>query len=112
MRYASRCSAGALALALCAALPASALNLGSLSYRSIGPAIAGGRTTVVAGSNDDPQIYYAGGAGGGVFKSVDGGVSWEPIFDKQPVAPIGAIALAPHDADDVWVGTGDDDLPF
>lgn len=107
MRYASRSIASALALALCAALPASALNLGSLTYRSIGPAIAGGRTTVVVGSNDDPQIYYAGGAGGGVFKSVDGGVSWEPIFDKQPVAPIGAIALAPHDADDVWVGTGE-----
>ena len=107
MRLASRCLVSALALVLGAALPASALNLGSLEYRSIGPAIAGGRTTVVVGSNENSQIYYAGGAGGGVFKSEDGGVSWEPVFDKAAVAPIGAIALAPHDPNNVWVGTGE-----
>lgn len=61
----------------------------------------------MVGANDDPQLYYAGGAGGGVFRSDDGGVSWEPVFDKEEVAPIGAIALAPHDDDDVWVGTGE-----
>ena len=107
MSIASRLCASAFALALSATLPASALNLGSLNYREIGPAIAGGRTTVVVGSNDNLQLYYAGGAGGGVFKSVDGGVSWKPIFDKQAVAPIGAIVLAPHNPNDVWVGTGE-----
>ncbi|HEY9179549.1 MAG TPA: hypothetical protein VIO32_02455, partial [Candidatus Baltobacteraceae bacterium] len=106
MRLAARSIASAFALALCAALPASALNFGSLEYRAIGPAITGGRTTVVIGSNNNPQLYYAGGAGGGVFKSQDGGVSWEPVFDKADVAPIGAIALAPHNDQDVWVGTG------
>src|SRR5690348_1837828 len=107
MKFISRRIVSTLALVLGAALPASALNLGSLEYRSIGPAIAGGRTTVVVGSNENPQIYYAGGAGGGVFKSEDGGVSWQPVFDKAAVAPIGAIALAPHDPNDVWVGTGE-----
>ncbi len=102
-----RSFASVLALVLCAALPAKALDFGSLAYRGIGPAIAGGRTTAVVGFDGDPQIYYAGGAGGGVFKSIDGGVTWEPVFDKQDVAPIGAIAVDPHDANDVWAGTGE-----
>lgn len=105
--FAQRSFLSAAALFAITALPATALNLGSLQYRGIGPAISGGRTTAVVGSNLDPQVYYAGGAGGGVFKSLDGGVSWDPIFDKQPVAPIGAIALAPGDPNDVWVGTGE-----
>ena len=82
-------------------------DLGSLHYRSIGPAISGGRTTAVAGSDADPLVYYAGGAGGGVFKSTDGGSIWVPVFDKADVAPVGAIAVAAHDSKDVWVGTGE-----
>ncbi len=78
-----------------------------LRYRSIGPAIAGGRAPAVAGSDADPRVYYAGGAGGGVFKSLDGGASWVPVFDAQPVAPIGAIAVSQRDPNDVWVGTGE-----
>jgi photosystem II stability/assembly factor-like uncharacterized protein len=78
-----------------------------LSYRGIGPAIAGGRTTAVAGSDRNPQLYYAGGAGGGVFKSTNGGASWTPVFDKEPVAPIGAIAISPQSDAEVWVGTGE-----
>jgi photosystem II stability/assembly factor-like uncharacterized protein len=80
---------------------------GDLQYRSVGPAIAGGRATAVAGSNRNPLVYYAGGAGGGVFKSVDGGASWRAVFDRQPIAPIGAIAVSPRDERDVWVGTGE-----
>jgi photosystem II stability/assembly factor-like uncharacterized protein len=82
-------------------------NFSGLAYRGIGPAIAGGRTTAVAGSNVNPRLYYVGGAGGGVFKSVDGGSSWRPVFDSQPVAAIGAIAVAPRNPNDVWVGTGE-----
>ncbi len=94
--------------AMALALPArAAFDFAGLKYRAIGPAIAGGRATTVVGSDVNLQIYYAGGAGGGVFKSVDGGSTWVPIFDSEPVAPIGAIALGPHDPSDVWVGTGE-----
>ncbi len=80
---------------------------GSLAYRAIGPAISGGRVTAVAGSDADARVYYAGGAGGGVYKSTDGGASWAPVFDREPVAPIGAIAVARRNPNDVWVGTGE-----
>lgn len=80
---------------------------GSLQYRSIGPAISGGRTTAVAGSDRNPLVYYAGGADGGVFKSTDGGASWKAIFDGESAAAIGAIAVARNDENDVWVGTGE-----
>lgn len=92
----------AIALVLAAQNP-----FGMLAYRGIGPAIAGGRAPAVAGSDLDPRIYYAGGSGGGVFKSTDGGASWVAVFDREPVAPIGAIAVSPRDPNDVWVGTGE-----
>src|ERR1700681_907863 len=82
-------------------------SLGSLAYRSIGPAISGGRTTAIAGSDRDPAVYYVGGAGSGVFKSTDGGVSWRPTFDRERVAPIGALAVSPRGTNDVWVVTGE-----
>lgn len=104
-------AAAAIALAAVAP-PAQAQTVptkafGDLHYRAIGPAIAGGRTTSAVGSNRDPRLYYAGGAGGGVFKSVDGGASWNAVFDAQSAAAIGAIAISPANDDDVWVGTGE-----
>jgi photosystem II stability/assembly factor-like uncharacterized protein len=89
------------------AVRAASSPFGMLAYRGIGPAIAGGRAPAVAGSDLDPRIYYAGGAGGGVFKSMDGGASWVPVFDREPIAPIGAIAVSPRSPNDVWVGTGE-----
>lgn len=108
VKHAFRISAFSLLVALASATPVRAnVDLSGLKYRGIGPAISGGRTTTVVGSDVDVQVYYAGGAGGGVFKSTDGGSTWVPIFDAEPVAPIGAIALGPHDPNDVWVGTGE-----
>src|SRR6185369_3127993 len=52
-------------------------------------------------------IYYVGAASGGIWKTIDGGVHWEPIFDSQPVSSIGALAVAPSDPNVVWVGTGE-----
>ena len=90
-----------------AAVGAAPDPLAGLHYRSIGPAISGGRTTAVAGSDADAAVYYAGGAGGGVFKSRDGGATWRAVFDSADVAPVGAIAVGRRDPNDVWVGTGE-----
>src|SRR5260370_14198037 len=72
----------------------------------MGPAAAG-RVATVAGVVGDANTYYLGSASGGVWKSTDGGVSFAPLFDAQPVAAIGAIAVADSDPNIVWVGTGE-----
>jgi photosystem II stability/assembly factor-like uncharacterized protein len=79
--------------------------LGSLRFRHIGP--TGNRLTSVVGIPDQPNIYYVGAASGGIWKTVDGGVHWEPIFDSQPVSSIGALAIAPSNPNIVWAGTGE-----
>lgn len=75
-------------------------------FRFIGPTV-GNRVAAVAGVPGDPNVYYAGAASGGVWKTTDGGGRWLPIFDKEPVAAIGALAVAPSDPNVVWAGTGE-----
>ncbi|HYT69724.1 MAG TPA: hypothetical protein VEL51_25110, partial [Vicinamibacterales bacterium] len=77
-----------------------------LKFRYMGPAPAG-RIASVAGVPGDPNTYYLGSASGGVWKSTDGGQVFVPIFDDQPVAAIGTIAVAASDPNIVWVGTGE-----
>ncbi len=79
----------------------------ALQWRSVGPAIAGGRLAAIAGSDRDPSLVYIGSAGGGVWKSTNGTTSWTPVFDKQDVSSIGAVAISPADDNDVWVGSGE-----
>lgn len=81
-------------------------ELSGLKYRSIGPAW-GGRVSRAAGVPGDPRTYYAATASGGVWKSSDGGASWRPIFDDQPISSIGSIAVAPSDPNVVYVGSGE-----
>src|SRR4029453_473526 len=78
---------------------------GALRYRYIGP--VGNRLTSVVGIPGQPNIYYVGAASGGIFKTTDGGVHWEPVFDSQPVSSIGSLAIAPSDPNIVWAGTGE-----
>jgi photosystem II stability/assembly factor-like uncharacterized protein len=78
----------------------------ALKFRYMGPAAAG-RIATVAGVPGDPSTYYIGSASGGVWKSTDAAQTFVPIFDDQPVAAIGAIAVAPSDPNVLWVGTGE-----
>lgn len=80
---------------------------GNLKWRSVGPAIAGGRVPAVAGIDSDPNLYYIGAAGGGVWKTDNGGATWTPVFEKQPVSAIGAVTIDPSNENVVWVGTGE-----
>src|SRR5215469_17164940 len=79
--------------------------LSGMQWRSIGP-FRGGRVTAVTGAAD-PNTYYFGTPGGGVWKTTDGGQTWYPIFDKERVASIGALAIAPSDPNVLYVGTGE-----
>jgi photosystem II stability/assembly factor-like uncharacterized protein len=81
-------------------------ELAGLRYRLVGPP-AGGRVARVTGVPGDPFTCYAATASGGVWKSQDGGKSWKPIFDDQPVSSIGSIAVAPSDPNVVYVGSGE-----
>ena len=78
---------------------------GAMRYRYIGP--VGNRVTAVVSVPGQPSIYYAGAASGGIFKTTDGGVHWESLFDAQPVSSIGSLAIAPSDPNVVWAGTGE-----
>jgi len=76
-----------------------------IKYRYIGP--VGNRLISLAGLPGNPNVYYAGAASGGIFKTTDGGASWPPIFDDQPVSSVGSLAIAPSDPQVVWAGTGE-----
>src|SRR5499427_5325470 len=80
-------------------------NADALRWRYIGP--VGNRVTSIAGVPGQPYIYYAGSASGGVFKTIDGGIHWEAVFDGQPVQSIGSLAIAASDPNTIWAGTGE-----
>jgi len=80
-----------------------------LRWRMIGPH-RGGRAIAVSGIESQPNIYYFGGVGGGVWKTLNGGITWQPIFDGQPIASIGAIAVAQSNPSVIYVGTGEADF--
>src|SRR5215813_5203411 len=79
-----------------------------LTFRSIGPANQAGRVSVITGVAGDPFTFYVSGANGGVWKTVNGGTTWNAIFDNQSVLSIGEIALAPSNPDIIYVGTGEE----
>lgn len=79
----------------------------SLKFRSIGPAVTSGRVSDFAVNPDNPSIYYVATASGGVWKTVNKGVTYQPVFDEQGSYSIGCVSLDPSNPNVVWVGSGE-----
>ena len=77
-----------------------------IKWRLIGP-FRGGRSLTAVGVVSQPNTYYFGAVSGGVWKTTDGGLSWDPLFDKQNISSIGSIAVADSDPNVIYVGTGE-----
>ncbi len=90
-----------------AGAPPEAEAIKRLPWRNIGPTAQTGRTSVFVGLPGDVSTMYVAGANGGVFKTTNGGVTWKALFDNQSNISIGAIAIAPSDANVIYVGTGE-----
>ena len=87
--------------------PDAAATFGGLKLRSIGPAIASGRIAAFAVHPKDASTYYVAVASGGLWKTINAGTTWTPVFDNEGSYSIGAIALDPKNPQVVWVGTGE-----
>ncbi len=78
-----------------------------LRWRAVGPELQGGRIEAIACHPDEPFTIYLGPGAGNLWKSVNNGTTWEPIFENESTFAIGCIAIAPSDPNIVWVGTGE-----
>lgn len=101
-------------LVLCLLLPFTFLHaqidpelLAGMKARSIGPATMSGRVAAIDAVESNPDIVYVGAATGGVWKSTDGALNFTPVFDDQPVAAIGAVAIFQPSPEIIWIGTGE-----
>ena len=109
--------AGAIAAVFAMTIPGSAVRgqdapltgdlLRHLRFRSIGPAVTGGRIHDIEVVPQDPSTMYVASASGGLWKTVNHGTTWTAIFDDQPVSTFGDLALAPSNANVIWAGTGE-----
>src|SRR5262249_21382569 len=83
-------------------------TISGLGARNIGSAAMSGRIAAIDAVHDGQRLtIYIASASGGVWKSLDGGTTYKPVFDKQPVQSIGAVAIDPKDSKVVWVGSGE-----
>ena len=104
-----------LAIALCLCLGAQPSRdrgsydaaLKNLKFRSIGPAVMGGRVDDLAVVESDPRTFFVGAAAGGIFKTTNGGQTWQAVFENEPNPSIGDLALAPSNPSILYAGTGE-----
>ena len=116
-RFSRNLVSSLLPLVLAAALPGAAQGQSAseraaeaasgLEFRELGPAIMGGRVADLAVVESDPRIFYVGLGAGGVWKTTNDGMTWDPVFDDQPTSSVGAVSVAPSNPNHVWVGTGE-----
>ena len=114
-RHSKKFIVSSLTLILCMLLPSAGLQsqssspdfLKHFSWREIGPANPGGRITDIEGVESNPYVIYAGAATGGIWKTENAGTTWEPIFNDQPNASIGDIAISLSNPNILFVGTGE-----
>ncbi|MGK0378150.1 MAG: photosystem II stability/assembly factor-like uncharacterized protein, partial [Patiriisocius sp.] len=97
---------------LCLSLTISAQELtnellNELKPRNIGPGGMSGRVTAIDVVTEDTNVMYVGTASGGVWKSTSGGIKWNPVFDNEKTASIGAVAIQQSNPSVIWVGTGE-----
>ncbi len=107
MRIALLATLASLTLSAATAAQVTPQLLDGLQPRNIGPTGMSGRVGAIDAVDADPDIIYVGAATGGLWKSVDGGVTWKPLTDSLPAASIGAIAIYQPTPDVVWIGTGE-----
>jgi len=79
----------------------------NMKPRNIGPGGMSGRVTAIDVVTSNPDVMYVGTASGGLWKSTSGGIKWDPIFDKEVTASIGAVAIQQSNPSVIWVGTGE-----
>ncbi|MCB9234222.1 MAG: hypothetical protein H6581_21375 [Bacteroidia bacterium] len=100
----------ALGLLISLLLPAQDLDLNqfkSMAPRNIGPGGMSGRVTCIDALHSNPDVIFVGTASGGLWRSESGGIRWEPVFDRQPIQSIGAVAIDQRNPDVIWAGTGE-----
>jgi len=81
--------------------------LAALPFRNLGPAVTSGRVGDIAVDPRKPDTWFVAAASGGLWKTVNAGTSWTPIFDKEGSFSIGCVTLDPRDPNTVWVGSGE-----
>ncbi len=96
-----------IAVSVLFAQPLDEKTLEGINIRNVGPAGMSGRITAIDVVLNDPEHIYIGSASGGVWESLDGGITWDPIFDDQPTLSIGAIKINQQNPSEIWVGTGE-----
>ncbi len=78
-----------------------------LTLRSIGPAVMGGRIADIAVSHSDKSTWYVAAGSGGLWKTSNSGITWQPVFDAQASYSIGTVSIDPNNSNVIWVGTGE-----